>query len=127
MMNESRSRCLSAIVLVCILMLAGAPRVFAHSRPVTYDPAPDSSVAHPSAITIHFSEALEPKFSSLFIMGMDGGSVKTDKAVVDSTDPKKMTLTLPKLVPGEYMVHWVSVSKGDGHRLEGSYNFKVTE
>jgi hypothetical protein len=44
--------------------------------------------------------------------------------VVDPSNPTHVELKLPKLEPGVYDVHWVSVA-ADGHRLDGDYSFTV--
>jgi hypothetical protein len=41
-------------------------------------------------------------------------------------DPKTLTLNLPVLKPGDYLVHWVTVA-ADGHRMEGEYKFSVKQ
>ena len=77
----------------------------------------------PKHVAVEFSEALDPKFSSLRLTNQ-GGAVVSKAASVSSADRKQMTLDLPMLPPGVYVVRWVSVAT-DGHRLEGNYKFTV--
>ncbi len=107
----------------CILALAAVP-AFAHSHPVTMNPAPDSIVAAPAELSVEFSEGLEPKFSSLKLLDANGSVVSKASSVLDPKDNKHMTLALPHLAPGVYTVEWMSSSL-DGHRMSRKYSFTV--
>jgi hypothetical protein len=97
---------------------------FAHSRPKTMTPAAGSVVSAPAEISVYFTEALEPKFSSLQLKDKKGEVISKAPSVVDPSNPTHVELKLPKLEPGVYDVHWVSVA-ADGHRLAGDYSFTV--
>jgi methionine-rich copper-binding protein CopC len=98
----------------------------AHSRPKVMVPAPDSTVPSPPVISVSFTEPLEPKFSSLTLTDEQGTKLNTASSSAVPNDPKTLTLKLPKLKPGDYLVHWVSVAP-DGHRMEGEYKFTVKQ
>jgi copper resistance protein C len=110
-------------LMVAALLLA-VPAVFAHTSPVTMTPAADSTVTAPESVTIHFSGALEPKFSLITVTNASGHVVNKEASVVGGADGKVMTVALPKLPPGVYTVHWVGVST-DTHRSQGDYKFTV--
>jgi len=116
-------RTLNFIAAVALALLAPAAAL-AHAHPKVMDPAPDTTVSAPKYVSIEFSEALDPKFSSLWLSNAGGTVVSKVSSTVAAGDPKHMTLDLPALAPGVYVVHWVSVA-ADGHRLEGSYKFTV--
>jgi copper resistance protein C len=97
---------------------------FAHARPKVMEPAADSVVPPPAKITVTFSEAVEPKFSSLTLTDEAGKPLSKDASKGVAGDAKTMMLTPPTLTPGGYLVHWVSVA-ADGHRMEGEYKFTV--
>lgn len=120
-MNFIRKCSLAAITAV--LMFA-APSAFAHSRPKVMVPAPDSTVSSPVVITVTFSEPLESKFSSLKVTDEQGKQFNTASSMPLLNDSKTLTLALPTLPAGGYLVHWVSVA-ADGHRMEGEYKFTV--
>ena len=101
-----------------------APNALAHARPKVMVPAPDSTVASPKAIVVTFSEPLEAKFSSLCVTDEHGSKLNTASSAASANDPKTLTLALPVLKSGDYLVHWVSVAP-DGHRMEGEYKFTV--
>lgn len=106
------------------LVLMAAPSAFAHAHPKTMVPAPDSTGPAPARISITFSEAVEPKFSSIHLTTMEGKSADPQASAPVPGDPSTITLPVPHLPAGTYVVHWVNVSV-DGHRLQGSYKFTV--
>ena len=118
-MPSPRPRTLAAAAFVLSSTYA-----LAHAHPTSMTPAADASVSSPATVSVTFSEALEPKFSTLKVLGEDGKQRNTAAAAAVAKDPRTLTLALPALPPGTYTVRWVSVAT-DGHRLEGSYKFSV--
>jgi copper resistance protein C len=122
-MRSVRSRLLrGAVIMVAFLLIA--PFSHAHAKPKIMVPAADSTVASPPTISVTFSEAVEPKFSSLSLTDEQGKGIGTANSSPLPSDPKTLTLSLPRLHPGGYLVHWVTVAV-DGHRMEGEYKFTV--
>ena len=115
-------RSAKASVLFVVLLLA-VP-AFAHSHPVTMLPAADSTVSAPGKVEIHFSEGLEPKFSSITVVSAEGHVVTKETSKLDDADNKHLWLALPALTPGLYTVKWVAAAV-DGHRSTGEYKFTV--
>ena len=111
-------------VLAGSVLVWGTMPAFAHAKPKAMVPEANSTVSAPSEISIIFSEALEPKFSSLKVTDERSNPASTRASVVDPADRKHMTLALPKLAPGVYTVHWVTAAT-DGHRMDGAYTFTV--
>ena len=112
------------ITSALVLMFAAVPSALAHAHPMVMKPAPDSTVPAPISISISFSEAVEPKFSSIQLTDEKGKSVDSEASRPKPNDPKTLILAVPKLTAGTYIVHWANVAV-DGHRLEGSYKFTV--
>lgn len=112
-----------ALSLFVLAMLLAVPAAFGHTHPVDMMPAADSTVSAPANVMIHFSEAMEPKFSSMTLSDAGGHVVNKEPSVV-SPDAKMMTLPLPALAPGTYTVNWVAVAV-DTHRSQGDYKFTV--
>lgn len=113
-----------ALTLACTALILSSPEALAHARPEVTTPAPDSTVNSPSIVTVTFSEAVEPKFSSLDVVDAQGRKYNTVHSTPASGDAKTLTLAMPVLHSGSYMVHWVSVA-ADGHRMQGEYKFTV--
>ncbi len=101
------------------------PVAFAHARPKVMAPASDSTGPAPEKIQVTFSEAIEPKFSSLTLTDEAGKPVSAEKSQPVAGDAKTLVLKAPASLPsGGYLVHWISVAP-DGHRMEGEYKFTV--
>jgi hypothetical protein len=115
-----------AAALIGIGLTIGAPSALAHSRPKVMVPAPDSTVSAPANISVTFTEPLEPKFSSLSVTDPQGNKLNTASSLPLPNDPKTLTLALPVLKPGDYLVHWITVAP-DGHRMEGEYKFTIKQ
>jgi methionine-rich copper-binding protein CopC len=116
---------LVAVFVVGLTLVFCSTTALAHARPTVMNPAPDSTVAAPSKISVTFSEALVAQFSSLKLVDGKGQQVGHEKSKGDPSDPKVMTLTVPASLPaGSYRVHWVAAAV-DGHRMEGEYKFTV--
>jgi methionine-rich copper-binding protein CopC len=123
-MNPRKSiHALAALALAGGLVTA-ATQAQAHAHLVSATPAKDAAGAAPKALSLNFSEKLEPKFSAVELMTADGKGVPV-KSVVAGKDHKTITATpAAPLAPGAYMVMWHVVS-GDGHKMKGDYNFTV--
>lgn len=112
-------------VLSAVLALATAPLAYAHAYPTHQAPSAGSTVAASQKdVAIDFDDELEPAFSSISVTDAQGRSVVRDKAVVDPTNAKHMSVALNPLSPGVYAVSWVAVA-ADGHRTQGHYSFTV--
>jgi len=105
------------------VVLTAARLAFAHTHPTQMTPAADSAVSAPDSVIIHFSEPLEPKFSSISVTDA-GGHVVNKEASTCAADAKSMSVKLPALKPGSYTVNWVGVAT-DTHRSQGDYKFIV--
>jgi methionine-rich copper-binding protein CopC len=112
------------VAMMSVGLFFAVPAAFAHARPKVMLPAADSVGPSPATVSITFSEAVEPKFSSINVTDEQGKKFNTASSMPAAGDPKTLTLALPALPPGGYLVHWVSLA-ADGHRLEGEYKFTV--
>jgi methionine-rich copper-binding protein CopC len=121
---KSTQKILLSAALLNVMLFFFVPAAFAHARPKVMVPAADSVVVSPAAVTVTFTEAVEPKYSSLNVTD-ESEKTKFNTAASTVKDPKTLTLALPTLPPGAYLVHWVSVATDDGHRMEGAYKFTV--
>ena len=105
---------------ILLLGLLLATPAFAHARLVSSEPAAHAKVKSPGQIKLHFSENLEPAFSSASLSDAAGKTVPVSKSVGGQT----ITLLPLTLRPGAYKVSWQSVGQ-DTHRLTGSFGFTV--
>jgi len=115
------------IFLATALMAAAlfaVPAAFAHAHPKVMLPTPDSVGPSPAMISITFTEAIEPKFSSISVTDEKGKQVNKELSKPVSGDPATLTVALPTLPAGVYVIHWANVAV-DGHREDGTYKFTV--
>jgi methionine-rich copper-binding protein CopC len=97
----------------------------AHGKLEQAAPAADSVVdASPSTLKLTFNEGLEAAFSNASVANASGAVVSKEKAKVDSSNSRVLTVAVPKLSPGSYAVHW-EVMTHDGHKTKGDYKFAV--
>lgn len=101
-------------------------QVLAHAHLKSAEPAVESTVeSAPGHLTLHFTEALEPEFSTASVTDSQGKTVTTVKAVVDDADKSALIIPLGDVLPsGKYTVNWHVVAV-DGHKTEGNYTFTV--
>jgi methionine-rich copper-binding protein CopC len=98
---------------------------WAHALLARSQPAQRATLTQPpSQVRLWFSEALEPAFCSVEVMGADGKRVSEHPARVSAQDGKLLELDLPKLGPGVYTVQY-SVVSIDGHAVKAAYRFTV--
>ena len=128
--NISRRRAGFAVLACSILAgpilaaLASEPAL-AHAHLQSAIPPVEGTVeAAPAAVTLTFSEALEPRFSSIEVKDAAGKRVDDAKPHSDAGDAKRFSVGIGKLPPGLYTVDWHATSV-DTHRTEGSFHFTV--
>ncbi|MBU4680840.1 CopC domain-containing protein YobA [Cedecea davisae] len=115
-----------ATVAAFVAAMAVSPAVFAHAHLKQQSPAADAAVtASPQALTLSFSEGVEPGFSGVTVTGPQQAKVKTGKVKLNATDNKQLIVPVEEaLKPGDYSVDWHVVSV-DGHKTKGNYHFSV--
>ena len=122
-MGFSASRAVCALVF--LFSSVTATPVLAHAHLQQQIPAADSQVAAPQALTLNFSEGIEPGFSGVVVKDAQGNVVKTGDIQRDEQNKAQFNVPLEQtLVTGTYQVDWHVVSV-DGHKTKGSYRFSV--
>ncbi|HYZ64135.1 MAG TPA: copper homeostasis periplasmic binding protein CopC [Acetobacteraceae bacterium] len=107
-------------------LLAASSQADAHAHLVRAEPEVGSSVrAAPKQVEITFSEAVEPRFSSIEVTGPGGTNVDRHDVHVPAGDARHLAVGLGPIGPGEYKVIWHATSV-DTHKTEGSFTFTVT-
>lgn len=110
------------VILIAALVAGIAGSALAHTLLEKATPAAGENLkTPPTAVTLQFSEALEPAFSAIAVADEAGHDVTARPPTVDGT---LMTVALKHLAPGRYRVSWHAVSL-DTHRTEGKYGFLV--
>ncbi|WP_024278217.1 copper homeostasis periplasmic binding protein CopC [Xanthobacter sp. 126] len=116
---------IATLFAAAALGLMSATAAFAHAHLEKAVPGVGATVsAGPSEVRLVFSEAVEPRFSSIVVTRADGSAVASG-AAADASDPKALVLKLGAALPaGAYKVQWKIVSV-DTHKTEGSFGFQV--
>lgn len=112
-------------VIAGVLLSGPVTHAFAHAGLANAVPAPAAILSDaPAAVTLTFTEALEPEFSTIEVR--DAKGARLDKADTHATpdDRKQIVVDLKPLPPGPYTVLWRATSV-DTHRSNGTYPFTV--
>lgn len=106
--------------------ILASPGALAHAHLKHQYPAAGAEVsAAPQALTLNFSEGIEPGFSGATITGPKQENIKTQPAKRNEQDKTQLIIPLDgALKPGTYDVDWHVVSV-DGHKTKGQYTFSV--
>jgi methionine-rich copper-binding protein CopC len=97
----------------------------AHAHLDHASPAAGSTVAPaPQQVTLWFTEALEPKFSSVEVRDEKGAAVQSGAATLARDNTAQLSVPLKPLGPGTYKVIWRVLSV-DTHRTQGNFTFTV--
>jgi len=116
-----RVRFASYTVLMSLLLLLPPP-AHAHAFLDHADPRVGSTVASPPALTLEFTEPVEPAFCRVEVVGPAGNPINIGRP--EHPAPAMLRVALPPLPPGDYTVQWAVVSV-DTHPTEGRFTFSV--
>lgn len=121
-MRLSRAVCTMTLLLTTLT----TPAAFAHAHLQHQYPAADAAVdAAPQALTLNFSEGIEPRFSGVSVTDDKQQPVETGAVKRNEKDPTQLIVPMgSSLTAGTYQVDWHVVSV-DGHKTQGSYRFSV--
>lgn len=111
---------------IAVMLLLIMPRlVFAHAQLRQADP-PVGAVVHspPAQVELTFSEAVEPRFSTVAVTDAAGLQIDKRDLHVAPGDAKRLAISLGALPPGVYTVVWHATSV-DTHKTEGTFTFTV--
>jgi len=120
----ARRAVLAAVVAGTVMLLAGP--VSAHAVLESSDPQPDALLATlPTAVTLHYDEAVTIVPGSLRVYGPDGERVdRGDAQHPGGIGPDVSVHLRSDAARGTYLVSWRVVS-ADSHPVAGAYTFSV--
>ena len=103
------------------------PPAYGHATAVNSSPKPFESLpASPKEIKISYSEPVELSYSTITVLGPDGGRVDTNDAHFVNGDTQVVAVTLqPGLKEGVYTVTSRTLSAIDGHVTDSAFTFGV--
>lgn len=106
------------------VLAASTALVSAHSFPESEAPAAGQTLNDPpSEVRIKYDAPIEKLFAQLSVLDSSGQNLAQGAPTV-SDDGYILTVKLPRLKPGNYLVKWRVVGI-DTHHTEGSFSFSV--
>ena len=123
---------LMLLMLLALLPIGPAsrliPAALAHAVLLRSEPAANAVLrVPPSHVSLWFDDELVPATSHVTIEDQVGRVVDKQDSKVSRTNPREMTVSVPRLAAGTYTVLWVAQSTDDGHVTEGSFVFHIAE
>jgi copper resistance protein C len=111
--------------LVVAAALVTAVAAYAHAHLDRASPAVGATLAlAPTEVTLHFTQRLEPKFSTIVVRDAGGKQVDNGDSRVSGEDLAVLKVSLQPLGSGSYKVEWRVIS-ADTHTTKGEYTFRV--
>lgn len=116
------------VVCAAVIALSAVSTAFAHAEPAVVKPGDGAILTTaPSTYEIEMSqEMFKDNIGSndIDIFNSAGEEVTAISAVIDNSDRKRLSVTLPStLEPGEYRVEWKTLSAEDGDNANGTLTF----
>lgn len=110
--------------LAALALMLPATGAWAHAFLDRSSPPVGATVGSaPRAVTLTFTEAIEPLFSRVQVTDAKGNPVTSGKPAVQG-DGRVLAVGLTALPPGTYTVDW-HVTSVDTHRTQGHFTFTV--
>jgi methionine-rich copper-binding protein CopC len=122
-MVRQRIIVMAAVFAVAVALWAAPAEAHAfldHASPAVGSSLPTA----PAAVTMWFTQQLEPAFTTATVTDQSGNPVDAGSAQVDPKDPTELRVQLKPLPPGTYTVMWHALSV-DTHTTQGHFTFEV--
>jgi len=114
----------SFILGTILLLLLATGDAYAHAMLDHAEPRVGNKISTaPRAVTLWFTQKLEPAFSNITVTNSKGERVDVGKTRVSGN---QMSVSLRSGGTGTYRVNW-RVLSADTHTTEGSFTFQVGE
>jgi copper(I)-binding protein len=118
-------RTTSSFIVAMPVLLATAGAAFAHAYLRSAQPPVEGTVVQPPhEVTIAFTEAVEPRFSTIAVTNATAQRLDVGQPHIVGGDAKRLAVGLQALPQGIYTVVWRATSV-DTHKTDGSFYFSV--
>jgi copper transport protein len=118
---------LALVALVLVGSMAWATDASAHASVSSTSPESGSTVTQsPKAVTITFDQGVSVPSGGVRILNEKAERIGVEKprTVSKAGKPNTVSVAIPKLEMGAYVVSWRAVSE-DGHPIRGAFTFRV--
>lgn len=113
------------LAIACAGALLTPAAALAHAHLDHAVPAVGSTVkTAPKEVMLWFTEAVEPKFSSIEVRDAHGAAMQSGMAQGVPDNTAQLRVALKPLTAGTYTVKWRALSV-DTHRTQGDFTFTV--
>lgn len=119
---------LAWVILLALTVFGGmlpTGQAFAHATYVRSDPSTGGQLSTPGRIRVIFTEDVEAPFSELQVLDAARRRVDNRDTAPVQGDPKSLTISVPTLADGTYLVTWKTLSAVDGHTARGLFPIAV--
>src|SRR5262249_10214931 len=117
-------RCVLGVLAAATVTLSTAGALAHAFLDRAVPPVGGTAAASPPEIRLFFSEAIEPRFSTIALTSIDGRPIQTGPSTVDPHDQPQFMLPLPAPPSGRYKVPWHVISV-DTHATQGDFTFEI--
>lgn len=107
--------------IIAALSFAVSSTAFAHAHLEKSQPAANSAVSTPKEVVLEFNEPVQVTSLTL----QKGDEKAQDLSPLPKAAAAKVTVPMPSVAPGKYIVKWRAVSD-DNHVMSGKLLFTVT-
>src|SRR5687768_2065664 len=112
--------------LLAVLLVGGSARpALAHALYEKSQPATGSQLETPGQIQVWFTEPVEPELSELQVLDTTRKRVDLQDTRLALGENRALTVSVPQLPDGTYMVAWSVLSAVDGHVTRGVFPLVV--
>jgi methionine-rich copper-binding protein CopC len=112
-------------MFAAVLVLSSSAIAHAHAMLERANPPVGGTVGSPPrAVSLTFTEKVEPAFSTIRVENASGARVDAGKPQVEQGNANTLRVGLKPLSPGTYKVIWKVLSV-DTHTTQGSFSFQV--
>jgi copper transport protein len=121
------ARVLALLTLVLVGNTAWATMASAHASVSSTSPEAGSTLPQsPTAVSITFDQGVTVPSGAVRILNQNAERIGVQKPRIGSKtgDPNTVSVAVPKLPEGAYVVSWRAVSE-DGHPIRGAFTFRV--
>jgi copper transport protein len=121
------ARVLALLTLVLVGNTAWATMASAHASVSSTSPEAGSTLPQsPTAVSITFDQGVTVPSGAVRILNQNAERIGVQKPRIGSKtgDPNTVSVAVPKLSEGAYVVSWRAVSE-DGHPIRGAFTFRV--
>ncbi len=120
-----RAMLVGSTAVALVVNLICSPDAFAHAQLVKSEPARRAVISEsPKQVKLWFNEEIEGAYATLTVLDSKEKAITENSPEVAADDPKLLTLAVPALPRGKYVVKYRVLSV-DGHVVESTYDFTI--